>query len=423
MVISRTRIPGCLKIYPRTLTDDKRWITQTYSWDELRKLDVTAMFKYDGEMYLRYKNTFRGIYYQKEPRSQAMLMHCVCGAALVVVVNINSKSKSYLKYQIFECSETNQIQVYASAGLAIGILALEDETKMQIKSDQQFDVKYQRRLRWDDPKIGIKWPLQYNIDPSRFIISMRDRYADTVYEMFRSVPDAAYEHNKLYAAEESDDNSMELMNDVCGPMPALENKFTSIDEALYTPDAPVLNKLSVGGSGITLSWNTDFFSQGYVVMRRSSQTAEWEDIVTLPRGCCMYTDYDLVPNVKYNYTVRGFAYDRNGVCRYSTYDIIGISASFCYRDTKPEAPELISAKATKGGVMIKWYKVDMVQGYHILRASPDSTEWKVVGEVPYTSDSFLDISADTNENYVYRVQAYTYYKCLGDCQERGIQVQ
>jgi len=422
MVINKTRVPGCLKIYPRTLTDDRKWITQTYSWDELRGLNVTTMFKYDGEMCMRYKNTFRGMYYQKEPRSQVMLMHCVRGSALIVVVNINKRSKSYLTHQIFECSETNQVQIYAAASLAVGFLALEDDTKVLIKSDQPFDVKYQRRLRWDDPEIGIKWPPKYEIDSSKFIISMRDRYADTAYKVFRNEPDAAYEPEKLYAAEENGGMSTELMDDICGPMPTLENQPAKNDDIIYPPDAPVLSNLSISGCGLTLSWRTDFFSQGYVVMRRSSPQDAWEDIVTLPRGCCMYTDFDVATGNQYWYTVRSYAYGRNRSRKFSSYDVIGLSASLSAAEEKPKVPEIISAKVITGGVMVKWYRVDVAQGYYILRANAGSEEWSVIGMVPHTSDSFFDTAPEAGKGCMYRVQAYTYTKCLGDCQERGIRV-
>lgn len=102
-----------------------------------------------------------------------------------MIVDVRSYSRTFLRYEIFECNEQNRLQIYATSGLAIGFLALEDNTKIQIKSDKPFEIRFQHTLRWDDPDLAIKWPKKYAINSDKFIISMKDRRADTSWDVFR----------------------------------------------------------------------------------------------------------------------------------------------------------------------------------------------------------------------------------------------
>lgn len=389
MQMNKTRIPGCVKLFPRTVSDDKKWILQTYSWDEMSRHDISAIFNYDGELLMRFRNTFRGVYFQNDPKKQKMLIRCVKGSALVLVVDVRPGSKTRLKYQIFEVSEENKVQVYLTAGLAVGFLCLEDNSLLLVKSDKPFDPKYQRRLRWSDEAINVVWPEKYEIDPSRFIISMRDRYADSAWELTRLTPDKAAELDEDDIWQDSEEGLIEA-----GEKP----------EDIFTPDVPELRGILASSLGITLSWGGDNYSAGYAVLRRESADADWQEIARLPRGSRNYTDVFALPGVEYLYSVRSFAFGTGKKMVWSECDEKGLSASLreCFKES--ELPGLISVMPGVNGLKVSWFKVDGAYSYRILRKE-EGGGYEPVGEVFNTLDSFVDLSAEPGKTYTYTVQA------------------
>ncbi len=550
MVIKKTRVPGCLKFYPRALTEDKRWLTVTYSWSALSEKGVVTLFRYDGEMLMRFKNTFRGLYYQVEPNRQILLSHCIQGSALMVVVDVRKRAKTFLRSQVFKLSAENSMHIYTTKGIAVGFLALEDNTRIQVRSDQPFVMKNQRRLRWDDPAVKLCWPKGFDVDPSKFIISVRDRYADTSWEMFRTVPDPALPHvdpeeeaceirlddvlgqslsdggedyildgdlvepqdefgeeepsaasspaeessaenaeagdgeseNTGTAAAESeaektdtDDESpvrtdaglpesdgevpqedeaetdgseeerspesgeagqafnalpgnvhemlivhdpLDLLDDLEGPYAKRKPKPSDI----YTPDMPEITGSRATNAGITIFWKNDYYTRGYIVMRRAEGETEWTDLIRLPKGTAAYTDFTALPGVTYTYTVKGYAYGRGGVRLWSPYDEVGVTLSLT--DTELTAPELISVVPQNGGYLVRWFKVEGAAGYRISRRSADSSEWTQIGIVSSDESAFLDLSAEDDQDLFYTVQAFSYklnpVLCESGRNERGL---
>jgi dTDP-4-dehydrorhamnose 3,5-epimerase len=106
------------------------------------------------------------------------LMRVTSGSAFLVTVDLRPSSPTFLKWLGKEVSEDNGLQIWAPADFARGICSLTDNCIVQYKTTGMFDPKGDSAIRWDDPHIGIDWPVKSPI------MSARDKAATTVDEYF-----------------------------------------------------------------------------------------------------------------------------------------------------------------------------------------------------------------------------------------------
>jgi dTDP-4-dehydrorhamnose 3,5-epimerase len=114
--------------------------------------------------------TMRGLHYQEEPFAQGKLVHCVAGRAFDVVVDLRKNSSSYLQWQSFELDAQTSCTLQIPAGFAHGFLTLEPATIICYLIEGDYNSAMSRGIRWNDPALGIKWPMR---EPK--VISEKDR--------------------------------------------------------------------------------------------------------------------------------------------------------------------------------------------------------------------------------------------------------
>ena len=119
-------------------------------------------------------NVLRGLHYQLEPMAQGKLVRVVKGAVFDVAVDIRRSSPTFGEWFGVELSEENFKQLWIPPGFAHGFLALTDPADLLYKVTEYYAPDHDRSIRWDDPDIGIEWPLED--DP---ILSEKD--ADAPY--------------------------------------------------------------------------------------------------------------------------------------------------------------------------------------------------------------------------------------------------
>ena len=105
------------------------------------------------------RGTIRGLHFQTPPHAQAKLVWVVRGAALDVVVDLRRGSPTFGKHQAFQLSADNARQIFIPAGLAHGYCTLEADTEITYKVDTFYAPGHEGGLLWNDPEIGIQWPL------------------------------------------------------------------------------------------------------------------------------------------------------------------------------------------------------------------------------------------------------------------------
>ena len=107
----------------------------------------------------RQKGTLRGMHLQIPPAAECKLLRCLRGAIWDVIVDLREGSPTYLQHVAFELSADNRRAVYVPAMFAHGFQTLTDDAEVMYQVDQFYSPQHERGLRYDDPRLAIRWPL------------------------------------------------------------------------------------------------------------------------------------------------------------------------------------------------------------------------------------------------------------------------
>ncbi len=174
-----TPIPGLLVLRPPRDTDERGFFSETYrrSWMEQRGLPTDWV--QDNHSLSRRRGTVRGLHFQVPPRAQAKLVRVLSGSIFDVVVDLRRALPTHGRHAAFELSAANGEQLLIPAGLAHGFCTLEDDTEVLYKVSDYYSPDHDRGLRWDDPALGIPWP----VVAGEAVLSERDRRHPALAEL------------------------------------------------------------------------------------------------------------------------------------------------------------------------------------------------------------------------------------------------
>ncbi|MBP3440231.1 MAG: dTDP-4-dehydrorhamnose 3,5-epimerase [Tidjanibacter sp.] len=179
MNVLRTDIEGVLIIEPTIHGDSRGYFMESFSQrDFAAQTGVEVRFVQDNESRSR-RGVLRGLHFQREPHAQAKLVRVVSGRVLDVAVDIRPESPTFGKYVAVELSGTNHRQLFIPKGFAHGYVVLEDDTVFQYKCDEYYHPESEGGIAWNDPQIGIEWPLA----ESEIILSEKDSNRPTLSEL------------------------------------------------------------------------------------------------------------------------------------------------------------------------------------------------------------------------------------------------
>jgi dTDP-4-dehydrorhamnose 3,5-epimerase len=168
MDVQTTAIPGLLLIQPKVFRDPRGFFTETFQRQRYRDAGITAEFVQDN-FSRSSKGTLSGLHYQIE-HSQGKLVQVLRGKIFDVVVDLRKSSPAFGRWLGFELSEENCQQVFVPTGCAHGFCVLTDSVDFTYKCTDYYFPEHERTLLWNDPAIGIEWPL--TDEP---ILSAKDR--------------------------------------------------------------------------------------------------------------------------------------------------------------------------------------------------------------------------------------------------------
>jgi dTDP-4-dehydrorhamnose 3,5-epimerase len=159
-------------LVPEVFQDSRGFFMETFRTDHFKQLGLPTEFVQDNHSRSA-RGVLRGLHFQWDP-AMGKLMRVTLGAAFLVAVDIRKGSPTLGQWFGVEASVENRRQVWAPAGFARGFCVLSEFAEIQYKCNGLYSNKAESGLRWDDPKIGIKWPIT---DPS---LSEKDRNAQTL---------------------------------------------------------------------------------------------------------------------------------------------------------------------------------------------------------------------------------------------------
>lgn len=146
-------------IRPERFSDTRGWFAEVYSMRAFAKLGITCTFMQDNHSLSLSAFTLRGLHFQTPPRGQDKLVQCVRGAIFDVAVDIRKGSPTYGQWVGAELSAENGHQLFIPIGFAHGFVTLEDNCEVWYKCSDTYAPESDGGIRWDDPAIGIDWPM------------------------------------------------------------------------------------------------------------------------------------------------------------------------------------------------------------------------------------------------------------------------
>lgn len=170
-------LPEVVLIEARAFADDRGWFGETYKKSEFAAQGIAFDFVQDNHSYSKSRGTLRGLHFQKEPAAQGKLIRCVAGEIFDVAVDIRIGSPTFAKWVSARISSDNHAAMWVPPGFAHGILTMTDNSEIIYKLTFEYSHNHERSLRWNDPAIGISWPL------SNPILSKKDADAPLLNEL------------------------------------------------------------------------------------------------------------------------------------------------------------------------------------------------------------------------------------------------
>lgn len=170
--IESRHLNGICVIVSEFFEDDRGFFTEVYRRDQFAELGLPTDFVQDNHSRSA-KDVLRGLHFQWDP-PMGKLMRVTVGRAFLVAVDIRKGSPTLGKWFGIEASAENKKQVWAPAGFARGFCVLSDHAEIQYKCTGIYNSKAESGILWNDPQIGIVWPVK---NP---ILSKKDETAQTL---------------------------------------------------------------------------------------------------------------------------------------------------------------------------------------------------------------------------------------------------
>ena len=159
-------------IKPDRHKDERGFFSETYSRRRYKEFGIDVEFVQDNHSISWETGTLRGLHFQAPPFAQGKLVRCSKGAIFDVAVDIRKGSPRFGAWVGYELTEKNGYQLYVPVGFAHGLITFHPETELMYKCTDYYAPKTEGSIRWNDPTIGIEWPLA-----ERLVLNERDAIA------------------------------------------------------------------------------------------------------------------------------------------------------------------------------------------------------------------------------------------------------
>ena len=174
MEYEETDIKGVWVLTPKVFNDNRGYFFEAWKKSDFEAHVGKVDFIQDNESKSSY-GVLRGLHYQKGTYSQAKLVRVIKGKVLDVAVDLRKSSPTFGKHVMVELSEDNKRQLFIPRGFAHGFLVLSDYAEFCYKVTDFYHPNDEGGLMWNDPALGIDWPMPDGMGPEELILSEKDR--------------------------------------------------------------------------------------------------------------------------------------------------------------------------------------------------------------------------------------------------------
>lgn len=151
--------PDVLLITPDRVEDTRGWFAETFRRVEFAAAGLPTTFEQEDRSSSTSRGVLRGLHYQLDPMAQGKLVQCVRGTVWDVAVDLRAGSRTFKRWVGTELRADDASILWIPAGFAHGFLVQSDGADLTYKHTRRYSPAHARRIRWDDPELGIEWPL------------------------------------------------------------------------------------------------------------------------------------------------------------------------------------------------------------------------------------------------------------------------
>lgn len=163
MKVTRLSIPDVCLIEPRVFGDARGFLLESWRDESFRRDVADVTFIQDNQSRSKY-GTLRGLHYQAM-HTQGKLVSCTIGRIWDVAVDVRRSSPTFGQWVGTELSDENHSQLWIPAGFAHGFFVLSESADLHYKVTDRYDPASEKALLWNDPELGISWPLDAGTKP------------------------------------------------------------------------------------------------------------------------------------------------------------------------------------------------------------------------------------------------------------------
>lgn len=179
MHVEYLNIPDVKVLIPRKYSDQRGFFSETYNKKPLVTAGIDIDFVQDNHSHSVEKGTVRGLHFQTPPFAQDKLVRVVCGSVFDVAVDLRRGSPTYGRHVSAVLSAEAWNQILVPIGFAHGFMTLEHDTEVIYKVSNYYAPDHDKGILWNDPALGIAWPLAEN----EAILSEKDRIQPRLAEL------------------------------------------------------------------------------------------------------------------------------------------------------------------------------------------------------------------------------------------------
>ena len=165
-------IPGAYRVLLDVKFDPRGFFVRTYDQAVFERNNLVTTWIQESHSFSSKEGTIRGLHFQNPPHSETKLVRAAQGTIFIVLLDIRAGSPAFGKWDRTEISFENNELLYVPKGIAMGMCTLTDNCSLLYKMDTEFHPESARTIRWNDPVLGIPWPVEQNP-----IITDKDRTA------------------------------------------------------------------------------------------------------------------------------------------------------------------------------------------------------------------------------------------------------
>jgi dTDP-4-dehydrorhamnose 3,5-epimerase len=160
MTFTECGLAGALVVDVERLADERGFFARSHCAAEFVAHGLEGVFRQCSISFNERRGTLRGMHFQAKPHAEAKLVRCTAGAVFDVIVDIRSQSPTYRRWFGTELTAGNRRALYIPEGFAHGFISLADQAEVLYMISVAYAPGFGRGFRWNDPAIGIEWPMR-----------------------------------------------------------------------------------------------------------------------------------------------------------------------------------------------------------------------------------------------------------------------